>query len=91
MSLSTVDKPELIAKHRRHEKDTGSTEVQVTLLTTRIQNLTGHFKTNAKDFHSRYGLEQLVSRRRKLLKYIKRTQQQRYYTLIEQLGLRDSY
>ena len=77
-----------VEAHRRHEKDTGSTEVQVALLTERINQLSEHFKTHTKDHHSRRGLLDLVSQRRRLLDYLRRTGPDRYQALIERLGLR---
>lgn len=91
MSLTSAQKAEIVNQTKRTEKDTGSPEVQVSLITSRIQYLTGHFKTHKKDFHSRRGLQELVNKRRKLLKYLKRNDQARYQTLIQNLGLRDSY
>jgi len=91
MSLTSADKAQLVATHKRSDTDTGSPEVQVSLLSARISYLTEHFKVNKKDFHSRYGLQKLVNKRRKLLKYLKRKDDQRYYDLIKALGLRDSY
>ena len=82
------DKPKIIKDFAGHEKDTGSPEVQVALLTTRIGYLTEHFKTNAKDHHSRRGLLKLVSRRRRLLDYLKSESPARYQKLIDRLGLR---
>ena len=84
----TAEKPKTIGQYRVHETDTGSPEVQVALLTNRISYLTDHFKTNAKDHHSRRGLMKLVSRRRRLLDYLKDESPQRYAKLIERLGLR---
>ena len=81
-------KGETIAKHRKHETDTGSPEVQVALLTDRINHLTEHFKTHKKDHHSRRGLLMLVGKRRRILDYIKRTDVERYRALIAELGLR---
>lgn len=78
----------LISAYRRHDSDSGSPEVQVALLSTRIAHLTEHFKVHAKDHHSRRGLLKLVSQRRRLLDYLKRTDHGRYMTLIERLGLR---
>lgn len=72
MALTGVEKVEIVKAHGRSEGDTGSSEVQVALLTSRIKHLTGHFKQHKKDFHSRYGLQALVNSRRKLLKYLKR-------------------
>ena len=74
--------------HRRHATDTGSPEVQVALLSARIDHLTEHFKTHVKDHHSRRGLLKLVGQRRRLLDYLRRRDFQRYKTLIGQLGLR---
>lgn len=82
------EKPNLVQQYRTHESDTGSPEVQVALLTNRIAYLTEHFKTNAKDHHSRRGLLKLVSRRRRLLDYLKNESPERYHQLIERLGLR---
>lgn len=91
MSLTSAQKVEIINEYKRGDKDTGSPEVQVSLMTGRIKYLTDHFKENKKDFHSRRGLQALVNKRRKLLKYLKRKDQARYQTLIQNLGLRDSY
>jgi len=82
------EKPGVIGQYRIHDSDTGSPEVQVALLTNRIAYLTEHFKTNAKDHHSRRGLMKLVSRRRRLLGYLKDESPERYARLIERLGLR---
>ena len=84
----TTEKPKVIGQYRVHETDTGSPEVQVALLTNRIAYLTDHFKTNAKDHRSRRGLLKLVSRRRRLLDYLKSESPERYARLIERLGLR---
>lgn len=78
----------LIAAYRTHETDTGSPEVQVALLTTRINELTLHFKVHHKDHHSRRGLLMMVSQRKGLLEYLKRKDVERYKTLIKRLGLR---
>ncbi len=91
MSLTSVQKAEIVNEFKRADKDTGSPEVQVSLMTGRIKYLTDHFKEHKKDFHSRRGLQELVNKRRKLLKYLKRNDQSRYSTLIQSLGLRDSY
>lgn len=88
MVMTAEDKAKVIDEHKQHEGDTGSPEVQVALLTARITYLTDHFKTHAKDFHSRTGLLKLVGQRRKLLKYLKSTDIQRYRDLIAKLGLR---
>jgi len=91
MSLNSAEKAAIVTEYKRGEKDTGSPEVQVSLITGRIKYLTDHFKENKKDFHSRRGLQSLVNKRRKLLRYLKRNDQSRYQTLIQSLGLRDSY
>ncbi|HOA06635.1 MAG TPA: 30S ribosomal protein S15 [Spirochaetota bacterium] len=83
-----TSKAEIITKFKRHEGDTGSAEVQIALLTERINHLTEHFKTHAKDFHSRRGLLKLVGQRRRLLDYYKRKDISKYRSLIESLGLR---
>lgn len=88
MSLSVEKKNEVITKFATHEGDTGSPEVQVALLTERINGLSGHFKDNHKDHHSRRGLLKMVGQRRNLLKYLKGKDFNRYRTLIETLGLR---
>ena len=88
MSLATARKKETIGKFATHEGDTGSPEVQIALLTERINYLTEHFKTHAKDHHSRRGLLTLVSRRRGLLDYLKRKSAERYRKLIGSLGIR---
>lgn len=79
---------EILSTYRRHETDTGSPEVQVALLSARIEHLTGHFKSHVKDHHSRRGLLKLVGQRRRLLDYLRGKDFQRYKTLIGQLGLR---
>ena len=79
---------EIVQSNRRHETDTGSPEVQVALLTNRIQYLTEHFKVHRKDHHSRRGLLQLVGQRRRLLDYLKRSDFPRYKAVIERLGIR---
>jgi small subunit ribosomal protein S15 len=81
-------KQAIINDYRQHEKDTGSPEVQVALLTSRILELTEHFKTHKKDHHSRRGLLKLVGQRRRLLDYLKKKSSERYRTTIERLGLR---
>jgi len=81
-------KTDIIKKYRTHESDTGSPEVQVALLTSRIAYLTDHFQSNAKDHHSRRGLLQMVGRRRRLLEYLRSEDAGRYHKLIERLGLR---
>lgn len=86
--LSQERKVTLINAYKTHERDTGSPEVQVALLTERINYLTEHFKVHAKDHHSRRGLLRLVGQRRRLLDYLKRKDINRYKTLIDRLGLR---
>lgn len=88
MELDATVKKEIIRKYRTHEKDTGSPEVQVALLTERIKNLTEHFKIHTKDFHSRRGLIKLVSKRRRLLDYLKLKDFNRYQKVISDLGIR---
>lgn len=83
-----VDKNKVIGEYKVHDKDTGSCEVQVALLSARIAHLTDHLRTHRKDFHSRRGLIAMTSRRRKLLNYLKRTQLDKYNELISRLGLR---
>tara|TARA_R110002050_G_scaffold153412_1_gene281058 strand:- start:1038 stop:1301 length:264 start_codon:yes stop_codon:yes gene_type:complete len=86
--MSTIVKPEIIAEFKIHEKDTGSSEVQIALLTARINHLTEHLRTHRKDFHSRRGLLQMASRRRKLLDYVKRHDLGKYQDLLKKLNLR---
>ncbi len=88
MAITAADREAIIKEHARGENDTGSTEVQVALLTARIKDLTEHFKTHIHDHHSRVGLLRLVNRRRSLLDYLKRKEVQRYRDLIAKLGLR---
>ena len=88
MSITTERKSELIGEFRQTTNDTGSPEVQVAILTSRILTLTEHFKEHKKDNHSRRGLLKMVSRRRRLLDYLKREDQTRYENLIKRLGLR---
>jgi small subunit ribosomal protein S15 len=88
MSLEQGTRQELVEAYRRHGTDTGSPEVQIALLSARINYLTGHFKVHSKDHHSRRGLLKLVGRRRRLLDYLKRCDFQRYKTVIERLGIR---
>jgi len=85
---AAVEKAKIVADYQLSKKDTGSPEVQVALLTDRINHLTDHFKSNAKDHHSRRGLLALVSQRRKMLDYLKRKSLERYQGLIKRLGLR---
>jgi small subunit ribosomal protein S15 len=86
--MSTVAKPEIIDQFKTHDKDTGSSEVQIALLTARINHLTEHLRTHRKDFHSRRGLLQMASRRRKLLDYVKRHDLAKYQELLQKLNLR---
>ena len=88
MSITAERKTEVIKDNARAEKDTGSPEVQVAILTERITNLTGHFKMHVKDNHSRRGLLKMVSQRRTLLDYVKRKDEARYKALITKLGIR---
>jgi small subunit ribosomal protein S15 len=88
MALDTLKKQEIIENFKIHEKDTGSPEVQIALLTERINYLTEHFKVHKKDHHSRRGLLKLVSQRRRLLDYLKTVDRERYYKVVERLGLR---
>jgi small subunit ribosomal protein S15 len=88
MALTPEQKQEIIKEFQLHPSDTGSPEVQVAILTKRIQHLTEHFKVHKKDFHSRRGLLKLVGQRRKLLNYLKKKDIERYRRLIERLGLR---
>ena len=88
MSITQQEKAELVKKYGRGENDTGSTEVQVAILTTRINNLTEHLKMHKKDFHSRRGLLVMVGQRRRLLDYLNSNSNERYTGLIKSLGLR---
>jgi len=88
MSVTVERKKEVISKYARRDGDTGSPEVQVAVLSERIANLTEHFKTHVNDNHSRRGLIKLVSQRRRLLDYVKATDEKRYEALIQRLGLR---
>jgi len=88
MAYTSDDKKELIEKHRLHETDTGSPEVQIALLTYRITYLTEHLRLHSKDHHSRRGLLMLVGQRRRLLNYVKNKDMQRYRNIIETLGIR---
>ncbi len=86
--MTTESKAQVIKDYQRGPADTGSPEVQVALLTSRINHLSGHFEKHKHDFHSRQGLLRMINRRRKLLDYLKRKNESGYKTLIEQLGLR---
>ena len=91
MTLMQAERAAIITDFKRSENDTGSVEVQVSLMTHRLIYLTEHFKSHKKDFHSQYGLQAIVNKRRKLLRYLKREDLSRYRALIKKLGLRDSY
>ena len=88
MSINTEQKARIVAEHQRAKGDTGSSEVQIALLTAPINDLTEHFKSHVKDFHSRRGLLRMVSRRRKLHDYLKRSESDKYRSTIDRLGLR---
>jgi small subunit ribosomal protein S15 len=88
MTLTKEDKGKLVEDHRRNESDTGSPEVQIAILSKRIDELTEHLKDHRKDHHSRRGLLQMVGRRRRLLEYLRREDVERYRALIGRLGLR---
>ena len=88
MPLSSESKREIITDNKQHDSDTGSSEVQVALLSKRIEELTEHFKTHKKDHHSRVGLLRLVGRRRRLLNYLKSRDIERYREIVKKLGLR---
>jgi small subunit ribosomal protein S15 len=88
MVFTSEQKARIIKQHQRVERDTGSPEVQVALLSARIEQLSGHFKTHEKDTHSRQGLLRMVNKRRKLLDYLKKTNAEKYRALIAKLGLR---
>ncbi len=88
MSITKDQKSTIIEHHRTHEHDTGSPEIQVAILTERINQLTGHFKVHQKDHHSRRGLLKMVGKRRRLLEYLKGKSLERYQKLISDLGLR---
>jgi small subunit ribosomal protein S15 len=88
VSLTQEAKTELIESYKTHDGDTGSPEVQIALLTKRIEYLTDHFKTHAKDHHSRQGLLKMVGKRRRLLDYLKRKDLDRYQRIIDRLGIR---
>ena len=88
MVLTTETKKEIIERFKLHENDTGSSEVQIALLSNRITYLTDHFKTHKKDHHSRRGLLKLVGQRRRLLNYLKKIDKERYQNIIKELGLR---
>jgi len=87
--MPKIDKTEVIKKFQKHPQDTGSCEVQIAILTERIRNLTDHLKVHKKDVHSRYGLIKMVSRRKRLLKYLKKVEPEKYKKIIAELGLRE--
>jgi small subunit ribosomal protein S15 len=88
MSVTKETKANLVATHRLHDRDTGSPEVQIALLTERITHLTNHLQSHRKDFHSRYGLLKMVGQRRRLLDYLKDRDIEAYRDIVEKLGLR---
>jgi small subunit ribosomal protein S15 len=88
MSIDRQVKQQVVEKFRKHEKDVGSAEVQVAVLTERIRNLTEHFKTHKKDFHGRRGLLQMVGKRKRLLEFLRKSDYDSYKNLIESLNLR---
>jgi small subunit ribosomal protein S15 len=88
MALSRDKKTDVIGKYRKHENDSGSPEVQIALLTERINSLSSHFKTHARDHHSRRGLLKMVGQRKRLLNYLKRKDLESYRSLIKELGIR---
>lgn len=88
MALSVAETAQIVQDHQRSKNDTGSPEVQIALLSGRIESLTRHMKVNPHDFHSRYGLSCLVSQRRRLMTYLKRTRYTDYRALLEKLGIR---
>ena len=88
LAIDTLDKPGIIEKFKRHESDTGSPEVQIALLSARIEHLTTHLQEHRKDHHSRRGLLKMVGQRRRLLNYLQNTDIERYRVLLGELGLR---
>lgn len=88
MPFTKTGKTEIIHQHQTHEGDTGSSEVQIALLTGRLNYLTEHFKTHSKDHHSRHGLIKIVNRRRKLLDFLKKENFKKYQEIIKELGIR---
>jgi len=88
MAITQERKHELIAEYKTHDSDTGSADIQIAILTEDINNLNGHLSTHKKDHHSRRGLMKMIGRRRKLLKYMRENEVQRYRDLISKLGLR---
>ena len=90
MALTNTEKKNILSEYKKNEEDTGSSKVQIALLTADIKNLTEHFKLNKHDFHSRIGLTKKINKRRKLLLYLKRTSTTHYFDLIKLLKLRDT-
>lgn len=90
MAISAAEKKELMQRHQLHQQDTGSPEAQVAILTARIRQLTEHFRTHRKDYHSRHGLFRLVGKQRRLLRYLYKKDVPRYYRLIGELEIRDT-
>ena len=90
MAIDAAEKKELIQQYQIHQQDTGSPETQVAILTARIRQLTEHFQTHRKDYHSRYGLYRLVGKQRRLLRYLYKKDPTRYYRLIDELEIRDT-
>lgn len=88
MGLSTATKAQIVKTYQKSSNDTGSSEVQIALLTARINSLTEHLKAHKHDFHTRHGLSKMVSRRRRLMKYLKSTNLQRYQSIIKELDVR---
>ena len=88
MAIDALNQTDLIKDYRTHESDTGSPEVQIALITKRIEYLTDHFRSHAKDYHSRLGLMKMVGKRRRLLDYLKRKDFDRYQSIIGRLGIR---
>ena len=86
--ISTTEKEKIIDKFKTHEKDTGSAEVQIALLSEEIDKLLAHLQTHKKDFHSKKGLLKMVAKRRKLLKYLEKTDEKKYKDLVKKLGLK---
>lgn len=88
MALTTADKAQIVSTYKQSQNDTGSPEVQIALLTARINSLTEHLKVHKHDFHTRFGLTKMVSQRRRLLRYLKGVNAQRYQVLIKELDVR---
>lgn len=86
--ISTIEKDKIISKHKLHEKDTGSAEVQIALLSEEIESLLGHLQKHKKDFHSKKGLLKMITKRRKLLKYLEKTNPKKHKELIKKIGLK---